>query len=108
MGKNDGTRVNTTKFHRRVGENFFSLTLKIGCPLTETLSGNVISNCHKVYVVRYHGFDFILDEFFGIHKKLIMGFPWNKVHKMVKIISRIIRGGHGFHYVFIIMEYGRT
>jgi len=49
-----------------------------------------------------------MEEFFVLHIILIMGLIEKKVHTMVHIISRIIRGGHRFHDVFIRMKYGRT
>jgi len=47
-----------------------------------------------------------MDEFFGFHNILVMGMLQNKVHMMVHITPRLIRGGHSFHDVFIRMEYG--
>lgn len=42
-----------------------------------------------------------MDEVFGFHNLFIMGLLWKEVHMTVHIIAMIIRGGHGFHDVFI-------
>ena len=47
-----------------------------------------------------------MNEFFWLHNLLIMGLLRKEVCMMVHIIPRIIKGGHGFPDVFIIMEYG--
>ena len=43
MWKNNGTRVDMTRFTRKVVENYFSWSLKYGCPLTQTLGVNVMA-----------------------------------------------------------------
>ena len=43
MGKNNGTRVDMTRYTRIVVENCVSWTLKYGCPLTDTLGINVMA-----------------------------------------------------------------
>jgi len=47
-----------------------------------------------------------MDEVFGLHNILIMGLLRKVGNTMVHIIPRIIRGGHSFHDLFIVMKDG--
>ena len=80
MGKNNGTRIDTNRYTRRVVENFCSWSLKYGCPLTQTLHVNVMAT-------RCMWLEFMALMQGGIDK---------------------VRGGDLFHNFVIVIEYGVT